>query len=154
MGQQPGARPAPLDRLVGHGGLGDRLAAPAGELRAQVADHMEAARPILQDLGHVLAQPTRPPVKLSSRMRSSSTSRPASSLLQGRIENAPLGRSVSASTAPMISAPTGVFAAGLSTNGQPAAIAGATLCATRLSGKLNGVMNAHGPMGTRLAMPR
>src|SRR3546814_9649000 len=59
MGQQPGARPAPLDRQVRHGGLGDRLAAPAGELRAQVADHMEAARPILQDLGHVLAQPAQ-----------------------------------------------------------------------------------------------
>src|SRR3546814_18275378 len=28
-------------------------------LRAQVADHMEAARPILQDLGHVLAQPAQ-----------------------------------------------------------------------------------------------
>jgi hypothetical protein len=54
----------------------------------------------------------------------------------------------------MISAPIGVFAAGLSTNGQPAAIAGATLCATRLSGKLNGVMNAHAPIGTRLTMPR
>ena len=54
----------------------------------------------------------------------------------------------------MISAPTGVLAAGLSTNGQPAAMAGATLCATRLRGKLNGVMKLHTPIGTRLTMPR
>jgi hypothetical protein len=38
----------------------------------------------------------------------------------------------------MISAPMGVRLAGLSTNGQPTASAGATLCAARLSGKLNG----------------
>ncbi len=54
----------------------------------------------------------------------------------------------------MISAPTGVALAGLSTNGQPTASAGATLCATRFSGKLNGVMNEHTPMGTRFHMPR
>ena len=36
----------------------------------------------------------------------------------------------------------GVCEAGLSTTGQPAAIAGATLCATRLSGKLNGLIAA------------
>ena len=100
------------------------------------------------------SQPTSPPVKLSNAMRSSSASAAASSLLQGRIENAPAGRSVSASTSPMISAPSGVFAAGLSTNGQPAAIAGATLCATRLSGKLNGVMKLQAPIGTRRVMPR
>ena len=34
------------------------------------------------------------------------------------------------------------------------AIAGATLCATRFSGKLNGVMKAQGPIGTRLTIPR
>ena len=50
----------------------------------------------------------------------------------------------------MISAPIGVFSDGLSTNGHPAAIAGATLCATRFNGKLNGVMNDTGPSGTRL----
>ena len=87
-------------------------------------------------------------------MRSSATSAAASSLLHGRIENAPVGKSVSASTSPTINAPSGVFAAGLSTNGQPAAIAGATLCATRLSGKLNGVMKLHGPTGTRFHSPR
>ena len=49
----------------------------------------------------------------------------------------------------MISAPIGVRLAGFSTNGKPAAIAGATLCAARFSGKLNGEMNEHGPIGTR-----
>lgn len=86
-------------------------------------------------------------------MRGSSISGAASSLLQVMTENAPLGKSVSASTSAMISAPTGVFAAGLSTKGQPAAIAGATLCATRFSGKLNGVMKLHSPTGTRRVIP-
>ena len=36
---------------------------------------------------------------------------------------------------------------------QPAAMAGATLCATRLSGKLNGVMKPQAPTGTRFHMP-
>ena len=54
----------------------------------------------------------------------------------------------------MSSAPSGVREAGLSTQVQPAAIAGATLCAARLSGKLNGEMSEHGPMGTRRVMPR
>ena len=39
-------------------------------------------------------------------------------------------------------AESGVWRAGLSTTGQPAAIAGATLWATRLSGKLNGLIAA------------
>lgn len=86
-------------------------------------------------------------------MRGSSISGAASSLLQVITENAPFGRLVSASTSAMINAPTGVFAAGFSTNGQPAAIAGATLCATRLSGKLNGVMKLHSPAGTRRVIP-
>ena len=44
---------------------------------------------------------------------------------------------------------TGVWLAGRSRIGLPAASAGATLCETRLSGKLNGVMPATGPSGTR-----
>ena len=75
--------------------------------------------------------------------------RSAPSRLAGRIEKAPSGRSVSASTSPMISAPSGVLLAGLSTKGQPTAIAGAILCAARLSGKLNGLMKLQGPTGTR-----
>ena len=38
---------------------------------------------------------------------------------------------------------------GFEINGQPAAMAGAALCATRLSGKLKGVMASTGPTGNR-----
>jgi len=48
----------------------------------------------------------------------------------------------------------GVRDAGFMTQVQPAAIAGAILCAARFSGKLNGLINEHGPIGTRLYMPR
>src|SRR5690606_28304049 len=48
----------------------------------------------------------------------------------------------------------GVFEAGLSTTGQPAAMAGPTLWATRLSGKLKGVIAPTTPTGTRKAKPR
>ena len=47
----------------------------------------------------------------------------------------------------------GVWLAGFRTIGQPAAMAGATLWATRLSGKLNGQMAAMTPMGTRRVKP-
>ena len=100
-------------------------------------------------------QPTSgEPVKLSFLIRSSSTSAPAALDFIGRIENAPSGRSVSARISPSISAPIGVAEAGFNTNGQPQARAGAILWATRLSGKFHGVMNAHGPTGTRFHMPR
>ena len=71
----------------------------------------------------------------------------------GRIEKAPLGWSVSASTSPMMMAPSGVREAGFITNGQPTAIAGAILWAARFSGKLKGLMNEQGPIGTRFHMP-
>ena len=65
-------------------------------------------------------------------------------------EHAPRGKSAQpASTSAIIRAPIGVFDAGLSTNGQPAAIAGAILCAARLSGKLNGETIETTPMGKR-----
>ena len=54
----------------------------------------------------------------------------------------------------MIKAPIGVRSAGFSTKGQPQAMAGATLWATRFSGKLNGVMKEQGPIGTRRVIPR
>ena len=53
----------------------------------------------------------------------------------------------------MMIAPNGVRLAGFITNGQPTAIAGAILCAARLSGKLNGEMKLHGPIGTRFHIP-
>ena len=43
----------------------------------------------------------------------------------------------------------GVCVAGLSTTGHPAAMAGASLWATRFSGKLNGLMAPTTPTGTR-----
>ena len=46
-------------------------------------------------------------------------------------------------------ADSGVCDAGFSTIGQPAAIAGATLWATRFSGKLNGLIAPTTPIGTR-----
>ena len=86
-------------------------------------------------------------------MRVSLISGAASAPLQGTIENAAEGQSVSARISPTMMAPTGVLDAGLSTHGQPAAIAGATLWATRFMGKLNGVMKAHGPSGKRRTSP-
>ena len=68
---------------------------------------------------------------------------------QGRIENAPSGRSVSASVSPIIKAPMGVRLAGLSTNGHPTASAGAILWAAKFRGKLNGEIKEQAPTGTR-----
>ncbi len=53
----------------------------------------------------------------------------------------------------LLSSPTGVKRAGLRLNGQPAASAGATLCAARLRGKFKGEMKEHGPMGNRFHIP-
>ena len=52
------------------------------------------------------------------------------------------------------SAASGARSDGLSTIGAPAAIAGATLCATWLSGWLNGVMAAARPTGSRCVTAR
>jgi hypothetical protein len=48
---------------------------------------------------------------------------------------------------------SGVCGAGFKTVVQPAAIAGATLCATKFSGKLNGVMARIGPSAKRRTIP-
>src|SRR5947208_16626648 len=50
-------------------------------------------------------------------------------------------------------AESGVWLAGLSTTGQPAAIAGASLWATRFNGKLNGEMAPTTPIGNRRVNP-
>ena len=55
--------------------------------------------------------------------------------------------------APARSDVSGVCGGGLSTTEQPHASAGASLCATRLSGKLNGAMASTGPAGTRTHVP-
>src|SRR5690554_3098826 len=100
------------------------------------------------------SQPTAgDPVKDSNFSRSSSVNRSAPSRLAGNIENAPFGKFVSASTSPMMIAPSGVFEAGFMTKGQPTAIAGAILCAAKLQGRLNGEIKLQGPIGTRFHMP-
>jgi hypothetical protein len=76
------------------------------------------------------------------------TSAIVSSLPTVSTENAPAGRSVSASSSPSSSAESGVLGAGLTMIGAPTAMAGAILCATRFSGKLNGAMPSTGPRGT------
>ena len=66
----------------------------------------------------------------------------------------PLGRPHSSSSSSASAMPeSGVWDAGFSTTGQPAAIAGASLCATRLSGKLNGLIAPTTPIGTRSVKP-
>ncbi len=93
--------------------------------------------------------PTGPePVNDTTGRRGSATSSGARSLGTGRTENVPAGRSVSARIEPSSRAVSGVLGAGLTTIGAPTAMAGATLCATRFSGKLNGEMPSTGPLGT------
>src|SRR3982750_4592422 len=73
--------------------------------------------------------------------------------LTGRTWYMPFGRSVSSKNSAKRSAPIGVALAGFTTIGAPTASAGATLCATRFSGKLNGVMPSTGPIGNCRPMP-
>ena len=100
-------------------------------------------------------QPTSPePVKVIMRTRSSSTSTspiseagPTSTLSQ------PAGRPASSSSSASSNAESGVWEAGFRTTGQPAASAGASLCATRLHGKLNGEIAPTTPIGLRTVKP-
>jgi hypothetical protein len=63
--------------------------------------------------------------------------------------NTSSGRPAAASTSPSFMAVSGVSSAGFSTTVFPAASAGPTLCATRFSGKLKGVMAETTPSGVR-----
>src|SRR6266536_5580893 len=85
-------------------------------------------------------QPTAPePVKVSALTRSSSIkTSPISEAGPTRTFSQPGGRPASVSSSASSSAERGVWLAGFSTTAQPAASAGASLCATRLSGKLKG----------------
>ena len=91
-------------------------------------------------------------MKLTTGSRGSAVSPAIRSFGTGSTDQDPAGRSVSASSSPSSSALSGVAGAGLSTIGAPTAIAGATLCATRFSGKLNGAMPSTGPRGKRRVM--
>ena len=71
----------------------------------------------------------------------------------GRTWYIPFGRSVSAKNSARRSEPIGVALAGFTTIGAPTASEGATLWATRFSGKLNGVIPRTGPIGNRRIRP-
>ena len=96
--------------------------------------------------------PTSPePVNVISFTRSSSTSTsPISDDEPETTFSHPAGSPASSSSSARRSAESGVADAGFSTTAQPAASAGATLCATRLSGKLNGEIAPTTPIGTRI----
>ena len=95
-----------------------------------------------------ISQPTSgEPVKDKRWKRASVTSRLPVSRSIGSIETPPLGSAVSSMIRANNSAEMGVLEAGFKTIGHPAAMAGAILWATRLSGKLNGEMPATSPTG-------
>ena len=97
-----------------------------------------------------IAQPTgTEPVKDTTGSRGSVTIAAATGFGTGSTDQDPAGSAVSASSSPRRSATSGVAGAGFTTMGAPTASAGATLCATRLSGKLNGAMPSTGPRGFR-----
>ncbi len=60
MGDQPRRRHSARDRQPRHRCLHHRLARPARHRRADVADHLEPPRNIVQDLGHRLAHHPQP----------------------------------------------------------------------------------------------
>ena len=75
-------------------------------------------------------------------------------IASGRTARASSGQPALRITSPSASAVNGVCGAGLIMIGQPAAIAGAALWATRFSGKLKGVMASTGPTGKRCTSPQ
>ena len=86
--------------------------------------------------------------------RSSWTRSRVSSFPIGSTLHEPIGKSVSAMISPRMSAESGVAGAGLMMIGAPIAMAGATLWATRLSGKLNGAIPRIGPFENRRTRAR
>ena len=101
-----------------------------------------------------IRQPTDgEPVKVSSLKRSSATIRSPSSRVIGRIETEPAGTPAASMISATASITSGSLDGGLRTIGLPDAIAGASLCAARFSGKLNGLIAAIGPIGNRRVMP-
>ncbi len=103
------------------------------------------------DLETTSADPaTALPVSVTLATRGSVTNH-SPTLLPGPTTRfkAPAGSPASARTWQSNTAVMGVVLAGLRTRAFPAAKAGATLWATRLSGKLNGVMATTTPTGRR-----
>ena len=101
-----------------------------------------------------IRQPTDgEPVNVSSLNRSSDTIRSPSSRLIGSTLTMPSGTPAASMISATLSMTSGSLDGGLRTIGLPDAMAGATLCAARLSGKLNGLIAAIGPIGKRRVMP-
>src|SRR4051794_18680237 len=102
-----------------------------------------------------MPQPTGgEPVKVIIATSGCSTSRLATRPGAVTTFSQPGGRPQSSMSNPAsFNAVRGVAEAGFRTTGQPAAIAGATLCDTRLSGKLKGLIAPTTPMGTRNTNP-
>ncbi len=96
-------------------------------------------------------QPTpADPVNVISATRASSTRTSPISLAGPQTTlSQPAGRPASTSSSARSSADSGVCEAGFRTTAQPAARAGATLCATRLNGKLKGEIAPTTPIGIR-----
>ncbi len=95
-----------------------------------------------------IAHPTADePVNVNSLNRSSVTRRSPVCRDIGRTLSAPFGRPALSRASARINAESGVLVAGFSTIALPAAMAGASLWAVRLNGKLNGEMPAIGPIG-------
>ncbi len=101
----------------------------------------------------LIVQPTAAePVNETTGSRESATRSAMASFGTVSTDHEPSGRSVSASSSASSRDDSGVFGAGLMMTGAPTASAGATLCATRFSGKLNGVIPSTAPRGTRRTM--
>jgi len=91
-----------------------------------------------------------PPVNEIMRTRGSATSGSPISVPKPVIVCSTLGgRPASTNASVSLSADSGVTVAGLRTTALPAATAGPSLWATRLSGSLNGVIASTTPIGTR-----
>ena len=88
-------------------------------------------------------------MKETTGRRTSATRPGAASLPTGMTDHEPAGKSVSARISPSTNALKGVLGAGFTIIGAPTAIAGATLCATKFIGKLNGEIPSTGPCGNR-----
>ena len=93
------------------------------------------------------------PVNVRSLNRSSATIRSPSSRVIGRTLTMPCGTPAASMISATVSIVSGSLDGGLRTIGFPVAMAGESLCAARLSGKLNGEMAAIGPIGKRRVMP-
>ncbi len=99
-------------------------------------------------------QPTAAlPVNETAFTRSSPTIRSASSVRHGITVTAAGGAPASSRISPIARAESGVFEAGRTMHGQPAASAGPSLWATSRSGALNGVIASTVPTGNRRVSP-